>query len=58
MLWMWRIVEDMLLKDLKGSKDIKREMDQLEENVRARNVAPSSAAVHMLNTYLQVKGKT
>jgi hypothetical protein len=57
-LWMWRIVEDMLLKSLKASKEVKGVITKLEEEVRARNVAPSSAAVHLLNTYLAVKDKT
>src|SRR5271163_800818 len=57
-LWMWRIVEDMLLKDLKGNHGVQGEVGELERGVRERTIAPSAAAVRLMNKYLKAISKT
>ena len=57
-LWMWRIVEDMLMRDLKANSDVQGEVAELERGVRERTIAPSAAAVTLMNKYLKVNFKT
>lgn len=57
-LWMWRIVEDLLLKDMKGRREIQEEVERLEREVRDKTSAPSSAAISLLQTYLKIKSHT
>lgn len=57
-LWMWRIVEDMLLKNLKGNREVQGEVGELERGVRERTIAPSAAAVQLMNKYLKANFNT
>lgn len=51
-LWMWRILEDSLMKHFKSNKIVREAMHGMEESVRRSNVPPSVAASSLLEKFL------
>ena len=49
--WMWSMIEDQLLSDLRGDEAVKKLLSSVTESIRAHEITPSDACEKVLGLY-------